>query len=189
MHESFVLVRHGHVDGIDPPRFRGRQHLELTAAGLQQAERTAACLHRLVRPDAIVCSPMARCIATGAVIGQLAGLAPMPDEALADLDYGEWQGKLVTELRDTDPLVADWFTDPAAAVFPDGESLAAAGERVRAAVVRIVQQRPGQTVIMVGHGATNRLILLMALGLLLSRFHDVAQDPGSVSRLGHDRGR
>ena len=189
MHESIILVRHGHVEGIDQPRFRGRQHLQLTAVGLQQAEQTAAYLHHLVRPDAIVCSPMARCIATGAIVGQPAGLAPMPDEGLADLDYGEWQGKLVAELRDTDPRVTKWFTDPATASFPGGENLVAASERIQAAVTRIIQQRPGQTVILVGHDATNRLILLIALGLPLSRFHDLAQDPGSVSRLGYDRGR
>lgn len=189
MPERVILVRHGHVEGIDQPRFRGRQHLQLTAAGLQQAEQTAAYLHRLVRPDAIVCSPMARCIATGAVVGQPAGLAPMPDEGLSDLDYGEWQGKLVADLRRTDPRVAEWFTDPASAAFPGGETLVAASERVHAAVSRIIRQRPGQTVIMVCHEATNRLILLMALALPLSRFHDLAQDPGSVSRLGHDCGR
>ncbi len=37
-----VLVRHGHVDGIKPERFRGRMDLPLTAEGGRQAHATAA---------------------------------------------------------------------------------------------------------------------------------------------------
>ncbi|HTX58589.1 MAG TPA: histidine phosphatase family protein, partial [Verrucomicrobiae bacterium] len=33
-----LLVRHGHVEGIDPERFRGRTDIELTAQGVAQAE-------------------------------------------------------------------------------------------------------------------------------------------------------
>ena len=76
---------------------------------------------------------------------------------------------------------------------PDFSLEPAACKKVAAAetllVTRIIQQRPGQTIILVGHDATNRLILLMALGLPLARFHGLTQDPGAVSRLGHDRER
>src|SRR5215469_5664326 len=32
-----ILVRHGHVEGIDPPRFRGREDLALTERGKAEA--------------------------------------------------------------------------------------------------------------------------------------------------------
>ena len=41
---KIILVRHGHVEGISPERFRGRVDLTLTAEGRRQAEVTA---HRI----------------------------------------------------------------------------------------------------------------------------------------------
>ena len=38
---KIILVRHGHVEGISPERFRGRADLALTAEGRRQAEATA----------------------------------------------------------------------------------------------------------------------------------------------------
>jgi hypothetical protein len=32
-----LMVRHGHVEGIEPPRFRGRRELPLTELGQRQA--------------------------------------------------------------------------------------------------------------------------------------------------------
>jgi broad specificity phosphatase PhoE len=38
---KIILVRHGHVEGISPERFRGRAELELTTEGRRQAKATA----------------------------------------------------------------------------------------------------------------------------------------------------
>jgi len=37
-----VLVRHGHVEGIDPKRIRGRADIPLTPEGLRQARAAVA---------------------------------------------------------------------------------------------------------------------------------------------------
>lgn len=63
-----VLVRHGHVEGIDPPRFRGRMELPLTELGLRQAELTAERIASHWRPVAIYTSPMQRCVQTAGPI-------------------------------------------------------------------------------------------------------------------------
>ena len=39
---KLILVRHGHVEGITPERFRGRAALPLTEQGRREAEMTAA---------------------------------------------------------------------------------------------------------------------------------------------------
>lgn len=41
-----LLTRHGHVEGIEPARFRGRAELELTPTGLAQAEALAERIAR-----------------------------------------------------------------------------------------------------------------------------------------------
>src|SRR3984893_12026640 len=47
---KIILVRHGHVEGISPERFRGRADLALTPEGLRQAEASARRIGRAGRP-------------------------------------------------------------------------------------------------------------------------------------------
>src|SRR5438067_47105 len=89
---KILLVRHGHVEGISPERFRGRAELALTPDGRRQAEAVARHIERSWQPVAIYSSPMQRCIATASTIGTRFGLAPVPVEAMYDIDYGSWQG-------------------------------------------------------------------------------------------------
>ena len=89
---KIILVRHGHVEGISPERFRGRVDLTLTAEGQRQAELTAHRIHATWRPAAVFTSPLGRCRATAAVIATPLGLSPRPLDGLIDIDYGEWQG-------------------------------------------------------------------------------------------------
>ena len=61
-----VLTRHGHVEGISPPRFRGRHDLPLTPKGRDQARQLGAFLAATRQAtDAIYTSPLARCVETG----------------------------------------------------------------------------------------------------------------------------
>src|SRR5437764_6038356 len=85
---KLLLVRHGHVEGISPERFRGRAELPLTATGRREAEMTAARIAASWRPAAIYTSPMSRCVDTVAAIGKPFGLAPAPMPGLNDIDYG-----------------------------------------------------------------------------------------------------
>ncbi|HYZ41819.1 MAG TPA: histidine phosphatase family protein, partial [Stellaceae bacterium] len=88
---KIILVRHGHVEGISPERFRGRADLALTAAGRRQAEATARRIQATWTPVAVYTSPLSRCRATGEAIGRPFGLSPQPIEGLIDIDYGKWQ--------------------------------------------------------------------------------------------------
>src|SRR5207237_6109308 len=62
---KIILVRHGHVEGISPERFRGRADLILTPEGHRQAEAAAHRIHATWRPAAVYTSPMGRSRATG----------------------------------------------------------------------------------------------------------------------------
>ena len=67
---KILLVRHGHVEGISPERFRGRADLPLTELGRRQAEATSRRIHATWEPTAIYASPLSRCQDTGAAIGR-----------------------------------------------------------------------------------------------------------------------
>src|SRR5437763_1239851 len=85
---KLILVRHGHVEGISPERFRGRAELPLTETGHREADATAKRIAASWRPAAVYTSPLGRCAETGAAIGKALGLAPSVLLRLNDIDYG-----------------------------------------------------------------------------------------------------
>ncbi len=184
MEATVILVRHGHVEGIDQPMFRGRLDLPLTSLGRRQAELTCDYIRRIATLDAIYSSPLARCITTSSTIGGPLGLAPIPEQGLIDIDYGAWQGRVVSEVaRESAAEVSLWFRAPEEAAIPGGETLRSLSDRVRAATAGILKKAAGNTVAIVGHDSVNRVILLHALGLRLSQFWQFGQSPGAVNRL------
>ncbi|SEL41930.1 probable phosphoglycerate mutase [Nitrosovibrio tenuis] len=58
---TLILMRHGHVEGIYPERFRGRAELPLSALGVRQAQALADRLSVRYAPVALYTSPMGRC--------------------------------------------------------------------------------------------------------------------------------
>jgi probable phosphoglycerate mutase len=55
---KIILVRHGHVEGISPERFRGRADLLLTAEGRRQTEAVASRIQVSWNPAAVYTSPL-----------------------------------------------------------------------------------------------------------------------------------
>jgi broad specificity phosphatase PhoE len=100
---TIVLTRHGHVEGIDPPRFRGRTELALTERGRKQVHATARRISTGWTIDAVYTSPMERCIATGQAIAAMASVEGRVLDLLNDIDYGDWQGRTHGEVRAMSP--------------------------------------------------------------------------------------
>ena len=181
---KLILVRHGHVEGISPERFRGRAELPLTELGRREAELTAARIAATWRPAAIYTSPMGRCIETGAAIGKPLGLLSSAMPGLNDIDYGEWQGLTNDEVRARWAGELDtWHRHPDWAALPHGETLQQVLARVVAALREVVRRHPDETVVLVAHDSVNRVLLLHALELPLSRYWRFKQNPCCINEL------
>src|SRR5438477_11135677 len=89
---KLILVRHGHVEGISPERFRGRAELPLTETGHRGADATAKRIAASWRPAAVYTSPLGRCVEADAAIGTALGLAPSVLLRLNDFAHRHWQG-------------------------------------------------------------------------------------------------
>jgi broad specificity phosphatase PhoE len=179
---KIILVRHGHVDGISPERFRGRADLTLTAEGRRQAEATAHRIQATCRPAALYTSPLSRCRATAEAIGKPFGLSPHILDGLVDIDYGDWQGLTPEEVRRRSPNVLDaWYRTPHWAAIPGGESLQGVLSRAVATLRDVIGRHPSGTVVLVSHDSVNRVILLHALDLPLSRYWRLGQDPCAIN--------
>lgn len=186
---KILLVRHGHVEGILPERFRGRADLALTPEGHRQAEATARRIQRSWKPAALYSSPMRRCLATAAPIGERLDLTPVPLPGLTDIDYGQWQGLTPDEVgRRWPDELARWYRDPDRATIPGGERLQDLLTRLAAALDEVIGRYPAETVVMVGHDSVNRVLLLHILDLPLSRYWRIQQHPCAINEIDWEDG-
>jgi probable phosphoglycerate mutase len=179
-------VRHGHVEGISPPRYRGRREVPLTDLGRRQAAALGARIAATGGAAAVWTSPAARCIETGAAIAAATGAAASVQPALADLDYGDWTWLTYDDARAADPdLFERWYSAPATVRFPGGESLQdlvlRAGDALRLAAA--LGAGEGPPLVLVTHDSVIRAMLLQLLDQALSAYRKLTISPCSVTEV------
>jgi probable phosphoglycerate mutase len=181
---TLLLVRHGHVPGISPERFRGRADIELTERGHVEARKSADWIARLWQPTIVYTSPMKRCRDTGTEIATRCGV---PLEVLADLndlDYGDWQWQTNDAIAADSPILyRRWRTTPHLMRFPNGESLQELISRAADALRHAMERHPSETIVMVSHDSVNRALLSQALDQPLSAYWKLVQDPCAISEI------
>jgi probable phosphomutase (TIGR03848 family) len=135
--------------------------------------------------DAIVVSPMDRCLQTIAPLLADRGLTALTEPALAEVDYGNWTNRAIKDLL-KEPLWTVVQQHPSAAVFPEGEGLAAVQARAVAAIrahdARVTAEfGPRAVWLACSHGDVIKSVLADALGVHLDGFQRIVIDPCSVS--------
>jgi phosphoserine phosphatase len=181
---TVLLVRHGHVPGISPERFRGRTDIELTERGVAEAHKTAEWLAQFWRPTIVYTSPMKRCKDTGAAIAKLCKVSTEVLPSLNDLNYGEWQWQTHAAVAAEWPVLYHrWRATPHLTRFPKGESLQELVARAADALRFAIEKHPAETIVMVGHDSVNRAMLLQALDQPLSAYWRLGQDPCAINEI------
>ena len=181
-----LMVRHGHVEGIEPPRFRGRCETPLTELGQRQAAATASRIAASAKVAAVWTSPVQRCVATGRAIAAATGAPQQVAAALNDLDYGDWTWLTYEAAKAADPDLFDrWYSAPASVRFPNGESLQdlvlRAGDALRLAAAEGVGE--GRVLVLVTHDSLGRAILMQALDQPLSAYRRLVISPCGISEI------
>jgi broad specificity phosphatase PhoE len=181
---KILLIRHGHVEGIKPERFRGRAPLDLTELGRAEAQAVARRVAGAWKPSKIYTSPMGRCVETGAAIARACGAPTEVCDDLTDIDYGAWQFKTFAEAKSENPaLFAAWFATPHLVRFPNGESLQDLVARAANALRFVLARHPDDTIVLVGHDSVNRALLLQLIDQPLSAFWRIAQSPCCLNEI------
>lgn len=179
-----LLTRHGHVEGIRPPRFRGRAELALTAQGLAQADALARRIAAAWKPVAVYTSPMQRCVVTGGKIASACGCQAEARQELADLDYGGWQMRTHEEVHaESAAAYEQWRSAPHFTRFPSGESLQDVMARTSDVLREVLERHRDETVVLVGHDSVNRVLLLGLLDMPLSAYWRLIQDPCTLNEI------
>jgi probable phosphoglycerate mutase len=179
---TVVLVRHGLTAMTGPVLAGWTPGLHLDERGRTQAAAVAERL-REVPLDAIVSSPLDRCLDTSEAIAAGRGTDVKVDDRLGECRYGDWTGRPLKELA-KDPLWKVVQNHPSAVVFPgpEGEPLRETADRAVAAV-RDWNARLGPEATWLGcsHGDVIKAIVADALGLHLDQFQRISVDPCSVT--------
>ncbi|BCJ49160.1 hypothetical protein Asp14428_06350 [Actinoplanes sp. NBRC 14428] len=116
---------------------------------------------------------------------QALGHSAITEPALADPDFGRWDGLGLDEVTVADPKgLQQWLTDPRAAPH-GGESLARVRERAGAWLDAMARQR----VVAVAHPIVVRAALTHALRLPDESVWSLEVAPLSLTRLTHRAGR
>jgi probable phosphoglycerate mutase len=160
-----LLARHGATTLSAEDRFAGSSDVPLSEEGVEQARRLGERL-RDEPIAAVYCSDMHRAMRTAEAIVQPQRLNIITRPALREMDHGQWEGLVHkdVEVRFADAY-ARWDADPLLSPPPGGESGLAVLARSLPELARIVNDHPAQTVAVVSHKATNRLMLCAILGI------------------------
>ena len=149
MPDHLIVIRAGATDYDLQERIRGTLDMPLSMEGVAAATRAG---ERLAAdpPTAIYASADETAEETARIIGSACGIKPKHLPNLGNVDMGLWQGRLVEEIRDTQPrLNRQWQDNPWSVAPPEGELLEDACERVEAAIEKIFKRHPAGTVAMV----------------------------------------
>jgi len=178
-----LLVRHGTTPTTGkmlPGRAGG---LHLSEKGRAQAAAAAERIAGLTKaPSAVYASPLERTRETAAPIAKALGLRVRTAPGLVEVDVGEWTEKPLSRLYRTKewPTVQRW---PGGFRFPGGESFAEMSVRSMDAVLGLVTEHPGQTIVAVSHADPIKAIVAAAAGVPLDLMQRLAISPCSISAI------
>jgi uncharacterized phosphatase len=147
---ELYLVRHGETDWNRQRRIQGLTDIPLNDTGRGQALATGRLLARRTW-DAVYASPLSRARETAEIIAGELGL-PRPTllDDIVERNYGAAEG-------------LDWMQVdaqfPHGASVPGRESREQVGARVLPALIRLAEERAGQSLVIVSHGGAIRAVL------------------------------
>jgi broad specificity phosphatase PhoE len=146
---QLLLVRSGCTDFDDQGRIKGTLDIPLNRAGEGQAASLVADLHT-VEISYLYASPCRSAMQTAELLAADHKIKVKTLDELQNLDHGLWQGKLIDEVRTSQPKVFRQLQDhPETVCPPQGEPVGAALDRVRAAVAKLVRKHRKGTVALV----------------------------------------
>ncbi len=178
---EIIIIRHGETAWNTSDIFRGRVPVELSELGFQQAEKLASYLSRK-KIKAVYCSPLQRALQTAEAVARRQQVTAQPVEDLTDLDFGQWEGVSVQEVKtkyaETYRL---WLERPDLAQVPGGESLQQARKRSLKALDKIIADNKEGVVAIITHRVITKVLECALLGLDESHFWNIDQDTCGVT--------
>lgn len=179
-----LLVRHGATQLSAEDRFAGDVGVDLSEEGRDQAGRLG---ERLAgeRIDAVYASPLSRTLETAQLISAPHKLPIEKRDGLREISHGRWEGLTRREVEERfGDEYRSWETDPFTFAPEGGESGVSVLARSLPVLREIVVAHQHQTVLVVSHKATIRIMLCSLLGIDARGYRDrLDQSPACLNVL------
>ncbi|MHB8132902.1 MAG: histidine phosphatase family protein [Anaerolineaceae bacterium] len=179
---TILLIRHGLNDWVGKKLVGRIPGVHLNKSGENQAKAIASVLKE-IPISAIYSSPLERAFETALPLSLEISVPIITNDALQEIDFGEWQGKSIKQLR----RLKLWKTvqnEPEKMRFPGGESFVEAQIRLSQAVESIYTNHSKDEIILCfSHSDSIRLIVAFYLGIPINQFHKISIDTASISVL------
>ncbi len=182
MTTTFFLVRHAAHDNLGA-FLAGRTHgIVLGDAGLSQANRLGPRMARY-HLDAVYSSPRERTRQTAEAIVCACGLgSPRIEEALDEVDFGDWSGKTFSTLEQ-DAQWRRWNTMRSLVRAPNGETMLDVQSRVWKLIADLSSKADGKRLALVSHGDVIKAAVSHVLGLPIDAWLRFDVEPASVTHM------
>jgi len=146
---QMLVVRAGSTDFDEQGRIKGILDIPLSEAGQGQVNRLITELNK-TQIDHVYASPCRSARQTADLLAADHRLKVKTLDELQNLDHGLWHGKLIDEVRVSQPKVFRQLQDhPETVCPPQGEPVGSAVERVRALISRLLRKHRSGTVAIV----------------------------------------
>ena len=168
-----IFIRHGCSTGNAAGLLVGRADVPLDSLGRRQI----ATLRDAVGPvDRVMCSPLQRCRDTADMLG----LPVEIDDRIVEVDYGSYD---LMRLGDVPSDVWNQWRSDIDFVPPEGESMRAMGQRVRAFCDEIAAAATTKNIAVVCHVSPIKAAVAWALGVDDSTAWHLHVDQASITRI------
>ena len=165
-----LLWRHGQTDWNMVNRFQGHSDIPLNDVGRYQAKHAAEILAGM-NPTAIISSDLGRAHATAQALADLVGLPITTHENLRETNGGLWEGKTGTENRAEDfKNFIRWIDGDDNPAGTTGEKRSEVAARAVGVIMRELEGKTDQLLVVATHGGTARCVLGELLQLPLSHW-------------------
>lgn len=163
-----ILTRHGETEWNLHGLVQGSMDSPLTDKGLLQAAKLAERL-KSENISCVYSSTQMRAVQTARVIADRFGLQVLKYSEFGEICFGTWEGKAWREIRQSDEAeFLKWEEKPYLYTFPGGENMQTVLARAKPRLRELCEQHPDETICVVSHGITLKVLVTDLMGLALS---------------------
>ena len=172
---KIFLVRHGMTLWNNERKIQGNTDIELAPEGIAQAKLLAEHFP-IENISAVYSSDLKRAKVTAEILAEKFNLPVQTVKNLRETNFGDWEGKKLSELEKTDPLNYErFFRNPEELRVANAETFKQLQIRAVDAIKKIIAAHPDENIIIVAHGAINRTILCHILEMPLKSMWTLSQ--------------
>jgi broad specificity phosphatase PhoE len=159
---TLLLARHGETDWNRDGRLQGHADTPLNDRGREQARALAEEINGV---EVIYSSDLRRAVETAEVVAERLGLEVRVDSRLRERGFGAWEGLTRAEIEASFREDFDRWRKGDGFGADDAETHQAFAARIQAFLEDVLVRHPDETVLVITHGGSIRVVQAVASGL------------------------